>query len=68
MPVILAILVAGAYIASEVSKEHRQMHGAPTQREREWREAMDATNRHFEAQMREIWGDDWRKKSNYWRQ
>lgn len=68
MPVILAILIAGAYIASEVSKEHRQMHGTPTQQEREWRESMNATNRQFEAQMREIWGDDWKKKSNYWRQ
>lgn len=66
MPVILAILVAGAYIASEVSKEHRQMHGAPTQREREWREAMDATNRNHEKMMEQVRKDDeWRRSLKF---
>lgn len=66
MPVILAILVAGAYIVSEVSKEHRQMHGAPTQREREWREAMDATNRNHEKMMEQVRKDDeWRRSLKF---
>ena len=55
--VILGALVA----AGEIMKEHRQMYGPPTQQEREWREAMNDTNKHHEQRLKEIWGDKWRE-------
>lgn len=58
---IFAIIVVALYIISEVAKEQWQMHGPPTQQEREWREAMNATNKNYEMRMKEIWGDKWRE-------
>ena len=58
---ILGLIVSALYITSEVMKEHRQMYGPPTQQEREWREAMNATNKNYEMRMKEIWGDKWRE-------
>lgn len=58
---ILAIIVVALYIISEVAKEQWQMYGPPTQQEREWREAMNATNKSYEMRMKEIWGDKWRE-------
>ncbi|MBQ8196082.1 MAG: hypothetical protein IJZ47_12070 [Oscillospiraceae bacterium] len=40
---------------------NEQMHGFPTQQEREWREAMNAINKNHEMRMKEIWGDKWRE-------